>query len=273
VVCIRTSHVAIYERDVGIVKRYGDRYKLVFMKSKRIPGYEEVLDDWELFRRKYVLDDWELFRRKYGLNEKAAGKLENNISRAKSRIYEIATCNEWSHFITGTLDASKYDRYDLPAFRKDLSVFIMNQRRIASAPDLKYLIIPEQHKDGAWHFHGLMNGINPKMLSEFGPNVPERIRTRYRNYLAYSKKFGFCSVGEIKNHEAVAAYITKYISKDMAKNNISLGNHLYYCSKGLKRAEKIKEGKLVTSPPSWDYENDYVKVKWIRKEDIDKYII
>jgi len=111
------------------------------------------------------------------------------------------------------------------------------------------------------------------MLCEFGPNVPEKIRLRYKNYLAYSKKFGFCSVGEIKNQEAVAAYITKYISKDMAKTNISLGNHIYYCSKGLKRAEKIKEGRLVNPPKSWDYENEYIKVKWIRFEDIDKYII
>ena len=244
-----------------MVKRYGDRYKLLYMNSKRIPGYEEELDEWEIFERKH------------GRKIKGKCKLENNIARAKSRIYEIALCNEWSHFITGTLDAKKYNRYDLQAFRKDLSLFIKHQRTDAKAPNLKYLIIPEQHKDGAWHFHGLLNGLNPKMLYEFGPNVPEKIRSQYLNYRAYSKKFGFCSVGEIQNHEAVAAYITKYISKDMAKTNISLGNHLYYCSLGLNRAEKIKEGRLQTPPTSWDFENDYVKVKWIDKEDIDKYII
>jgi hypothetical protein len=244
-----------------MVKRYGERYKLVFLESKRVPGYEEVLDEWEMFERKH------------GRKIKGTCKLENNIARAKSRIYEIAACNEWSHFMTGTLDSNKYDRYNLPAFQKDLSIFIKNQRRLASAPNLKYLIIPEQHKDGAWHFHGLMNGLNPKMLSDFGSDVPKKIRSQYRNYNAYSKKFGFCSVGEIKNKDAVAAYITKYISKDMAKTNIELGNHLYYCSKGLKRAEKIKEGRLLTPPTSWDFENDYVKVKWIKKEDIDKYII
>ena len=111
------------------------------------------------------------------------------------------------------------------------------------------------------------------MLTDFGPEVPLVIRSKYRNYQLYSEVFGYCSVGEIKNKEAVAAYITKYISKDMAKTNIGLGNHLYYCSKGLKRAEKIKEGRLLTSPTSWDFQNDYVKVKWIEKEDIDKYVI
>jgi len=231
------------------------------MESKRIPGYEEELDEWEKFERKH------------GRKIKGTCKLENNIARAKSRIYEIAMCNEWSHFITGTLDATKYNRYDLPAFRKDLSDFMRNQRIWSKAPNLKYLIIPEQHKDGAWHFHGLFSGLNPSMLSDFGPEVPYKVRSQYRNYRAYSRKFGFCSVGEIKNKEAVAAYITKYISKDMAKTNIGLGNHLYYCSKGLNRAEKIKEGRLLTSPKSWDFENEYVKVKWIKKEDIDKYII
>ena len=260
-VCIRTSHAAIYKREVCVVKRYGDRYKLIYLNAVRISGYEEVLDEWGVFERKH------------GRKQKEAGKLANNIARAKSRIYEIAMCNEWSHFMTGTLDASKYNRYDLPAFRKDLSKFINNQRRIASAPDLKYLIIPEQHKDGAWHFHGLLSGLNPSMLSDFGPDVPKKIRSQYRNYHAYSKRFGFCSVGEIKNHEAVAAYVTKYITKDMAKTNIGLGNHMYYCSEGLKRAEKIKEGRLQTSPTSWDFENEYIKAKWIEREDIDKYII
>ena len=260
-VCIRTSHAGIYKRDVCMVKRYGDRYKLIYLNAVRIYGYEEVLDAWELFRRKH------------GKKEKSEGKLVNNIARAKSRIYEIAMCNEWTHFMTGTLDSNKYDRYNLPVFQKDLSIFIKHQRRDAKATNLKYLLITEQHKDGAWHIHGLLSGLNPSMLSEFGPDVPKKIRSQYRNYHAYSKKFGFCSVGEIKNQEAVAAYITKYISKDMAKTNVGLGNHLYYCSKGLKRAEKIKEGRLLASPTSWDFENEYVKVKWIEKEDIDKYII
>jgi len=59
----------------------------------------------------------------------------------------------------------------------------------------------------------------------------------------------------------------------MAAQNIKLGNHLYYCSVGLKRAEKIKQGKLLTSPEKWDFENEYVKIKWIQKEDIDKYTL
>ena len=244
-----------------MVKRYGDRFKLVYLESKRVPGYEEDIDEWEKFERKH------------GRKIKGVGKLENNICRAKSRIYEIAMCNKWSHFMTGTIDPQKHDRYDLPGFRKKLNSFIKNQRVRVPAPDLKYLIIPEQHKDGAWHFHGLLNGINPKMLTDFGPQVPSNIRSKYRNYHAYSETFGYCSVGEIQNQEAVAAYVTKYITKEMAKTNIELGNHLYYCSKGLKRAEKIKEGRLRTSPKSWDFENEYVKVKWIKKEDIDKYII
>ena len=261
VIKIRTSHAGIYKRDVCMVKRYGDRYKLIYLNAVRISGYEEVLDEWELFRRKY------------GRKEKAEGKLANNIVRAKSRIYEIAMCNEWSHFVTGTIDPRKHDRYDLPEFRKKLNSFIKNQRVRVPAPDLKYLIIPEQHMDGAWHFHGLFNGIVSEMLTDFGPEVPSVIRSKYRNYQAYSEAFGYCSVGEIQNHEAVAAYITKYISKDMAKTNISLGNHLYYCSKGLKRAEKIKQGRLLASPKYWDFENEYVKIKWINESDIDKYII
>ena len=92
---IRTSHAGIYIREVCVVKRYGDRYKLLFLESKRIPGYEEELDEWEKFERKH------------GRKIKGRPSWKTILPGAKSRIYEIALCNTWSHFITGTLDATE----------------------------------------------------------------------------------------------------------------------------------------------------------------------
>lgn len=56
-------------------------------------------------------------------------KSENNISRAKSRVFELALCNEWDIFLTFTLDPKKYDRDDLKKFQKDLGQFIRDYKQ------------------------------------------------------------------------------------------------------------------------------------------------
>ena len=52
----------------------------------------------------------------------------------------------------------------------------------------------------------------------------------------YQKRFGFCSFGKIRNHDATAFYATKYISKSFQGYAKRVGLNLYYCSKGLNRA-------------------------------------
>jgi len=91
-------------------------------------------------------------------------------------------CNDWTHFITCTLDKDKYDRYNLPVFQKDLSQFLRNQRKKYKA-EIKYLLIPEQHKDGAWHMHGLLQGLKECMLSDFSENTPKKLKeSGYKEY-------------------------------------------------------------------------------------------
>ena len=85
-------------------------------------------------------------------------KLEESIIRTRSRIYELAICNEWDFFVTLTLDKSKYDRMDLKKYRKDLAQFIRDYNKKYKI-NIKYLLIPEMHKDGAWHMHGLIIGL------------------------------------------------------------------------------------------------------------------
>lgn len=45
-------------------------------------------------------------------------KSENNISRAKSRVFELALCNEWDIFLTFTLDPKSMIVTILRSFRK-----------------------------------------------------------------------------------------------------------------------------------------------------------
>lgn len=56
-------------------------------------------------------------------------KLDNSVSRTRRLILEKALCNPWEWFCTLTLDKAKYDRFNLPAYYKDLSQWLRDQRK------------------------------------------------------------------------------------------------------------------------------------------------
>lgn len=189
-------------------------------------------------------------------------KLDNNLSRARSRVFELAACNPWEYFVTLTLDPAKYDRYDLSAWRKDFAQWVRNYNRLNGCR-VRYVLIPEQHKDGAWHMHGLMMGFPDGALTknEHG----------YLDWLAYSRKFGWLNLGKVRSHEGVSKYITKYISKDLNARKNELGAHLFYASQGLQCALEVWNGSAspasVTVPEDADrYENEYCAVFWLTAE-------
>lgn len=212
--------------------------------------------------------------------EREAERLSNSLSRTKRRIFEIAACNSWQWFWTGTLDGEKCDRNDLNGTFKRLSQFLRDYRKGQSGDRLTYLIVPEQHKDGAWHFHGLFNGISEEELKKFTLDdyIPERIRKTIENgtdvfeWQAYSKRFGYTTLTEVKSHEAVSKYVTKYITKDMCQANVGSGRHLYYASQGLNKPVTLCEGHTVNGVPSVDYMNDYVGCRSVATADEMKAI-
>lgn len=215
--------------------RYGDQYKLQLRttaegrRDRAVPGSQGESSG----------------------EEKAA----QAFSRARARVMELGLCNEWAHFVTLTLDPEKYDRFDLPRWRADLSQWLRNQRRLHCG-DVRYLLIPEQHKDGAWHMHGLVAGIDPATL-EFNEHG-------YLDWPAYRRRFGYISLSPVQSRTACARYISKYVSKDLASRASELGSHLYYASRGLKGRELVDMGDF--SPPETlapTYQTEYWWVLWL----------
>ncbi len=168
-------------------------------------------------------------------------KLDSNFSRARSMVLQYALCNPWEYFFTGTLDREKFNRYDLDPFQSKLSQFIRDKRKAYSAK-FQMLLVPERHKDGAWHIHGLVHGLPEDVLCAFVPPAPRQlIEGGFLNWPDYMRKFGFCSLAPIRNPIATAYYISKYVSKDLARREGDLGKHLYFHSRPLKRAEKASD--------------------------------
>lgn len=211
-------------------------------------------------------------------------RLKNSISRTKNRIFEIAACNDFQWFFTGTLNPNWHDSGNLGEFRKKFTQMIRDFRKKTGC-DVRYLLIPEQHKSGAWHMHGLLGGLPVEMLHKFSivEHLPHKILNRVKeyddvyNWEEYSRKFGFTTLTPIHDKAATTAYITKYITKDCYSSAISNNNHMYYCSCGLKKATILYEGYKNTGDGfgsiSWDYENEYVKIKSIKAEELLKLYV
>lgn len=201
-------------------------------------------------------------------------RFSQSISRARNRVFELAMCNEFRYFCTFTQDEKKRDRFDLSAFRKDLAQMVRNLNR-GRAPDkkIKYLLIPEQHKNGAWHLHGLLQGLSETDLREFKLNekIPQKIKNTIKNgqkvydWTTYRRKFGYFTCTEINDGTACAKYITKYITKTLDGKKMDGGSHLYFASQGLKGREEIVRNCFEPCPvDEWDYENEYVKIKTLK---------
>lgn len=196
-------------------------------------------------------------------------KLKASLSRSKTNVLELAYCNNWDMFVTITFDREKVNnRYNVQETMKDMRMWLNNYKK-RKCPDLKYLLIPELHKDGAVHVHGLISGINMSDFKLFSSYSEEEIirndwqklaENGYYNWLSAEKKFGRNSSGIIKSNEAVSYYVTKYISKDMVSAITERNLNTYYASQGLKRAKKvgIYDSIKVSVPQlKWDWQSTY----------------
>lgn len=210
---------------------------------------ELVLPDYSIYR--YTDQIYKVIRHKstaprYLTNEQRSKKgydhkLDPSISRARKTILEYALCNSWDYFCTFTLSPEKNDRFDLDAWHKSFIQWLKDERK--KGYDIRYVIVPERHENGAWHAHGLFKGnidlVSFADLHRAGEFLPEYLyKNGYYNWPAYQKKFGFCSFALIRNTVAVSFYMIKYIRKDLGKHGIDVGKHLLWHSNPLARSVK-----------------------------------
>lgn len=247
-----------YKNDQSIIKVYGygekKKIKVITMNSLRTAGVE---------------DDSETNPLRGSVNDT---KLEESIIRAKSKIFELAFCNPWDYFFTGTLNQKFYDRSNLEKYHNDLTQWVRNQRKKLNC-QIEFLLIPELHNDGkSWHMHGFIYGLPKTELKQFkiGDKMSKVLADKVRlgfdiyNWPAYAQKFGFCDLEPIRHAEAISKYVTKYINKNLATSVKELNAHLYYRSRGLKMSQTIKKGSLSMAEdilPS--FENEHCKIYWL----------
>ena len=94
-----------------------DYYRITLHKQIRRAGYEAI--DGE--------DEHKKEKKNTAENE---GKLQESLSRTKSKIFELALCNGWQWFVTLTLNPKYHDRKDLKSYKIKLSTWLKNYNYI-----------------------------------------------------------------------------------------------------------------------------------------------
>lgn len=242
----------LYNYDVTTVKQYGEHImKVTYMTASRASGIE---DDRPKNRKGTVNDE----------------KLSCNIARARSKVKELVLCNPWDYWCTFTIDKAKYDRYNLKGYVKALGKFLNNYNRYCGAEEkVNYLLIPEMHKDGAWHMHGFIKGIRSQDIY--------KNRHGYLSWKQYEERFGFISMKLISGENAIeklSSYMLKYMTKDISNTIKELGAHSYYCSKGLQTAQTVFKGRArLHCGWDWEHPDGFCKVKTFddRRDDIEEF--
>jgi hypothetical protein len=144
----------------------------------------------------------------------------SSTNRTKNMVYNYARGDVWNWFITLTFNKNKINRYSFEECSKRLRKWLNNMKNIY-APDMKYLVVPEQHKDGAWHFHGLLSNTGAMVFNkDCNKYTGELLETKsgLQIYNFGNYKMGFSTATPITDTAKASSYITKYITKDLSQN-------------------------------------------------------
>ena len=194
--------------------------------------------------------------------------------RAAAKVRDLALCNPFRYFVTLTLDPQKTDRYDIKTVTKKLNTWLDNQVR---RNGLLYVLVAERHKDGAIHFHGLINeapGLVPSGTWKVpGHKKPMRPRSRRQAaaWAAQGAEAGYCQVLNWEgwrygfstaiplygDYSAAVAYVCKYIRKQTGPEG-PVGGRWYYHGGKLRMPEvdlvDLGLPELISSPDLYTFD-------------------
>ncbi len=185
--------------------------------------------------------------------------LYNTKSNLIDLVYHNSMIKPWEYFVTLTFDPKEVDSLDYHKVSEALAKWTNNMKH--QNPNMSYILVPELHKSGRIHWHGVFRSVPNWNLAAARSSKTNRLI--YKNgvqiFNLTNYKYGHTTVSKIKNQEAVSIYCSKYMTKDM----IDLAyKKRYWSSRNLERPTKeyalfdsntlqfyIKKGKVT-------YQND-----------------
>lgn len=168
------------------------------------PGWEESEQDYSHLGRADGIGTAKKAR-EAGVKSQGEDMLRS-MRRARAKVRRLALSNEFSYFVTLTLSPEMVDRYDSAAIMKKVNVWLGN---MVKRKGLRYVLVPERHKDGAFHFHGFFAGEG---LEAVPSGHSDKQGHEIFNLPQWS--FGFTAAIRLYGtYSQAVGYVCKYIGK------------------------------------------------------------
>lgn len=151
--------------------------------------------------------------------------LRESVRRSRQAIYDISRSYSWEWFLTFTFSPDSVDRYDYDAVVALMSSWLKKMRKLNK--DMRYILVPEKHKDGAYHFHGLFSDcdLQPKLWKRKIYNIP-------------CFEYGYTTATRVRNSQAACRYISKYVTKDIC--TVAFGKKRYWTSRNISKPDSVR---------------------------------
>lgn len=161
-------------------------------------------------------------------------KAKDNMIKTKEKIHDIANSNDFNYFITLTFKSDKVDRFSFNETSKKVRKFMNNYKNKIDS-ELKYLLVHECHKNGAYHYHGMLYlSDRTKLVDSTKRDKNDEIIYNWQSW-----KNGFSTCTEIRNLNATRNYILKYIEKDIDKDYVKGQRRFYYSQNCFKPQKEV----------------------------------
>lgn len=218
-------------------KKYKHHYNTCFNLKKIISG---DFERYKVYEHPVIVPYNKGMTGIRGNSKNPEKSLRQSVTRARQKIFGYVMSNEFEYWATQTFDSKVIDRYNLDEIIKRYNQKLWDLKR-RNYPELCWLIVPEMHRDSAWHLHKLISGIPKNKIVYSGYhyfNSEKNFSRKVYNWIDMIS-FGFNDyvyIGEIDALERykIAVYISKYITKDLAA--IRFNKKMYWNSKGLKKS-------------------------------------
>ncbi|MDO4554648.1 MAG: hypothetical protein Q4B70_05830 [Lachnospiraceae bacterium] len=184
-----------------------------------------------------------------------------SLNRTKQNLIGLCRSNSWHWFVTFTFNSAYVCRSNYEEVCKKTCKWLNNLKN-RKAPDLKYVLVPELHKDGEnYHCHGLL--ANCQGL-EF-VNSGKKTKDGDIIYNMPSWQYGFNTATMVFDTVRVSYYISKYLNKDL--HNIIKGKRRFWNSRNCLSMTNVSEEYFVEDIKEF-YQNITSDCKFIKKIDL-----
>lgn len=169
-----------------------------------------------------------------GATRKAGAKSEGDdrlrsARRARAKLRRLALSNDFEWFVTLTLAPDEVDRYDAAAIMKRVNRWLDNMVRRRG---LRYVLVPERHQDGAFHFHGFFAGAGLEAVPSGHSD-----RQGHPVYNLPQWTFGFTAAIRLYGtYSQAVGYVTKYVGKQDGERPMG---RWYYSGGDLREPDKL----------------------------------